>query len=78
MSTIEILLPDELRAFVETRIRSGEYRSTSDYLSDLIRHDHEEIDQLLIAGLESGESRPFDIVSLQHNAKTLLCKGQDD
>ena len=41
-------MPDEMRAFTENRVSMGEYHSASDYLRDLIRHDHEETEQLLI------------------------------
>ncbi len=47
MATLNISMPDEMRAFIETRVSMGEYQSTSDYLCDLIRHDHEEIEQFV-------------------------------
>ena len=44
MSTLNVSMPDEMRAFIEARISTGEYQSASDYLRDLIRHDREEAD----------------------------------
>jgi len=76
MATLNISMPDELRAFIETRVNTGEYQSASDYLRDLIRHDREETELLLIDGLESGTARPLDISALQRKAKALLIKEQ--
>jgi len=74
MATLNISMPDELRAFVETRVKTGEYQSASDYLRDLIRHDREETERLLIEGLESGEGRPFNLAALQKRAEAALGK----
>jgi antitoxin ParD1/3/4 len=43
----------------------GEYQSASDYLRDLIRHDREETEWLLVEGLESGTARPLDMATLR-------------
>jgi len=72
MATLNISMPDEMRAFVETRVSSGEYQSASDYLRDLIRHDREETERLLVAGLESGPARPLDMADLRKRAQALL------
>lgn len=76
MATLNISMPDELRAFIEARVNTGEYQSASDYLRDLIRHDREETEQYLIDGLESGNSKPLDMSTLQKKAKELLDKEQ--
>ncbi len=65
MATLNISMPDEMRAFIETRVRMGEYQSASDYLRDLIRHDHEETEKLLMEGIDSGPAKPFDMAALQ-------------
>ncbi|MDL2274711.1 type II toxin-antitoxin system ParD family antitoxin, partial [Desulfosarcina sp. OttesenSCG-928-G10] len=72
MATLNISMPDELRAFIEARVKTGEYQSASDYLRDLIRHDREATEQLLIKGLESGESRHLDMAALQKRAEALV------
>jgi antitoxin ParD1/3/4 len=41
MATMNVSVPDPMRAFVETRINSGRYASVSDYMRDLIRKDQE-------------------------------------
>lgn len=77
MATLNISMPDELRAFIEARVNTGEYQSASDYLRDLIRHDREEIDRLLLEGLESGKAAPLDMSALQRKAQALLEKEHD-
>ena len=74
MATLNISMPDEMRAFIETRISMGEYQSASDYLRDLIRHDREETEQLLMDGINSGTSRPLDMSVLRKKAQSLLSK----
>lgn len=39
MATMNISLPDELKAYVEARVKSGEYANASDFVRDLIRHN---------------------------------------
>ena len=55
-------LPDALRAYIDLRVRSGQYGNTSEYLRDLIRRDQEEqakkrLRELIEAGLQSGPGR---------------------
>ena len=56
-------LPDELRRYIDDRVRSGEYGNTSEYLRELIRHDQQHVAarrlrELIADGLESGDGRP--------------------
>jgi len=74
MATLNISMPDEMRAFIKTRVRMGEYQSASDYLRDLIRHDHEETEQLLLEGINSGTSKPLNMATLKKKAQSLLNK----
>jgi len=76
MTTLNISMPEELRAYIEVRVNSGEYQSASDYLRDLIRHDREEVEQMLVDGLDSGKAVPLDMTSLHKKAKALLKKEQ--
>lgn len=39
MATMNISVPDPMRAWVQSRIDSGQYASVSDYVRDLIRKD---------------------------------------
>jgi len=74
MATLNVSMPDELRAFIESRVSTGEYQSASDYLRDLIRHDHEKINQRLLEGVNSGDSLPLDMKSIKKKAISLLKK----
>ncbi len=74
MATLNISMPDELRAFIETRVSMGDYQSASDYLRDLIRHDRAEIDRLLLEGIESGQAAPLDMAAIKKKAQALLKK----
>jgi antitoxin ParD1/3/4 len=57
-------LPEELRAYVDERVRSGDYGNTSEYLRELIRRDRSDqavqrLRELVADGLASGEGRPL-------------------
>jgi antitoxin ParD1/3/4 len=61
MQTMNISLPDQLMDFVEEQLRSGRYRSASEYVRDLIHEDamrkaHGRLEALLQEGLRSGVS----------------------
>ncbi|MCA9758700.1 MAG: type II toxin-antitoxin system ParD family antitoxin [Candidatus Eisenbacteria bacterium] len=61
MTNMNISLPEPMRAWVEDQIRQGRYGDASEYVRDLIRRDQERLtqdrlEQLLLEGLESGES----------------------
>jgi antitoxin ParD1/3/4 len=55
MSTMNVSLPDELKAFVDERVDHGGFGSTSEYVRDLIRRDldRERLRNLLLAGAAS-------------------------
>jgi antitoxin ParD1/3/4 len=63
MSTMNVSLPEELKAFVDERVRKDGYSTSSEYVRELIRADRvrraeRELAGLLRAGLESGEGIP--------------------
>ncbi len=76
MTILNIALTEELLAFVEARVNTGEYQSTSDYVCDLIRHDREDTELLLLDGLDSGKGRPLDMSTLKQKARELLGREQ--
>jgi antitoxin ParD1/3/4 len=41
MATMNVSLPDAMKAWVEERSRSGRYSNASDYVRDLIRRDQD-------------------------------------
>ena len=59
MATMNISLPDEMKAWVDGQVATGQYAGASDYLRDLIRRDQEavaELQALVDEGLSSGIS----------------------
>jgi antitoxin ParD1/3/4 len=67
MVTMNISLPEQMKAFAEAQTRDGRYSNVSDYMRDLIRRDQDrrqaiaEIQALVDEGLASGPGRPFDM-----------------
>ena len=62
MTTLNISLPEQMRAFIESQVSRGLYSTASDYIRDLIRDDQKRKDQerlesLLLDALEGGGSR---------------------
>lgn len=43
MSSMSISLSDQLRVFIKSRIKSGDYHNESEYIRDLIRKDREKL-----------------------------------
>lgn len=60
MATLNISLPDDIRAVIEERVRAGIYRDVDSYIRGLITADLEirdsEASDELIAALEEGEA----------------------
>ena len=55
MTTMNVSLPDELKTFVDSQVNLGHYGSTSEYVRELIRRDHDRR-QLRAALLEGGRT----------------------
>ena len=62
MSTMNISLPEELKAFVDQQVAGRGYTSSSEYVRELIRkeQDREKLRGLLLEGLNSGPGRVVD------------------
>jgi len=56
MTTMNISLPDEMKAFVDAQVADRRYGNASEYMRDLIRRDlaREQFRAAIFAGLESG------------------------
>jgi len=59
MTTLNISLPDSMRAFIEEQTKTGGFSTASEYLRSLIREDQkrrgqQRLEELLLQGLESG------------------------
>lgn len=62
MSTMNVSIPDTLRAFVDEQVAKGRFGTTSEYVRDLIRRDQdrEYLRGLLLEGAASGDPQPAD------------------
>jgi len=63
MSTMNLTLPDSLRAFVESQVARKGFGSPTDYLVALIRADqekaeHDEIESKLLEALQGAPATP--------------------
>jgi antitoxin ParD1/3/4 len=64
MTSMNVSLPEDLKAYVESQTRQG-YSTPSEYVRELIRSDRKEkererLDALLVDGLHSGDPTPVD------------------
>lgn len=55
MTTMNVSLPDELKAFIDEQVHGGAYGSTSEFVRDLIRReqDRQQLRSLLLDGARS-------------------------
>jgi antitoxin ParD1/3/4 len=62
MGTMNISLPESLKAFVEEQVAQRGYGTTSEYVRELIRNDEERwrLRKLLLEGAASRPSEPAD------------------
>ena len=58
MATMNVSLPDQMKAWVEESIQSGRYANASDYVRDLIRQDHTRIEAIRLALIEGEADEP--------------------
>ncbi|MDJ0733368.1 MAG: type II toxin-antitoxin system ParD family antitoxin [Nostocaceae cyanobacterium] len=64
MKSINISLPDGMRAYVEEQVAHGGYSTISEYFRELVRQDQkrkakERLENLLLEGLNSGNATPL-------------------
>ena len=62
MTTMNISLPDELKAFVDQRIQTDGYGTSSEYMRELIRRDKDRLQfrQYLMDGMNAKPAGPVD------------------
>ncbi len=63
MATMNVSLPDAMRAWVDAQVESGQYGNVSEYVRDLIRRDQkaraqDRLEQMLLEGINSGAAEP--------------------
>ena len=62
MATMNVSLPDKMKAWEEEQVQTGRYGNSSDYVRDLVRRDQEraakkaEFERLVQEGIDSGIS----------------------
>ena len=73
MATMNISVPDEMKAWVEEQVASGRYAGASDVLRDLVRRAQEHdaritrLNALIREGIESGIVEDYD--PAEHRAR---------
>ena len=62
MSTMNISLPESLKAFVDEQVAGGGYGTSSEYVRELIRHDQarKALRAMLLDGAASPPTEPVD------------------
>ncbi len=75
MSTMNISLPDSLKAFVDDQVSRRGYGTSSEYVRELIRKDQDRLHlrTLLVEGATSKRTKPVDdayFESLRRKART--------
>ena len=67
MATMNVSLPDPMKAWVEAQTKDGRYSNASDYVRDLIRRDQDrqsaiaELQSLVDESVASGAPQRFDM-----------------
>jgi antitoxin ParD1/3/4 len=61
VKSINISLPDTMRAYIEEQVAQGGYSSVSEYFRELVRQDQkqrakERLETMLLEGLNSGDA----------------------
>ena len=74
MASLNIALPDQLKAWIEAQVAAGRYVNASDYVRDLVRRDQERMQkpaQVSIGPDANGaEDRSLDAVFAETKRKT--------
>lgn len=62
MSTMNVSLPDQMKQWIDDKIKDGEYHNVSEYVRALIRKDQAEHEKLLAfrAAIDHGRSSGVD------------------
>lgn len=71
MASMNVSLPEAMKAWVERQAEGGRYGNASDYIRDLIRKDQERKEAIaalqaaIAEGVESGVPQPFDATAFK-------------
>ena len=82
MKSINISLPDGMRAYVEEQVADGGYSTISEYFRELVRLDQkckakEHLETLLLYGLNSGSATPLTKQDLDNIRQAVRAKVQE-
>lgn len=79
MSTMNISLPETLKAFVDQQVDTAGYSTSSEYVRELIRRDQHRcrLRTLLLEGAQSASSGPADEIWLQSLRAGIRERGAD-
>ena len=75
MATMNVSLPDAMKAWVDRQAEGGRYGNVSDYIRDLIRKDQERSEAIaalqaaITEGVESGAPEPFDAAAFKRRMR---------
>jgi antitoxin ParD1/3/4 len=77
MTTMNISLPDSMRAFIEQKVTQGGYSTASEYIRQLVREDQKQaaqqrLEALLIEGLDSGPAKEMTAADWEERRRRLL------
>ena len=73
MSTMNISLPEALKAFVDEQVEKRGYGTSSEYVRELIRRDHDRLQlrNLLLAGAATAPGVPADAARFEKLRKSV-------
>ena len=74
-----ISMPDEMGAWIESRVQSGQYNNDSEYFRDLVRHDQERQDAIgqlrrMLDEAEASGISPRQVPDIMKNVEERLRK----
>lgn len=75
MATMNVSLPEAMKAWVERQAEGGHYGNASDYIRDLIRRDRERQEAIatlqaaITEGVASGTPQPFDAAAFKRGMR---------
>ncbi len=84
MGTISVSVPEDMRRFVDDRVARAGFGTPSEYMCHLIKEDRkrvaqQQLDGLLLAGLDSGPAEPWteaDVEGIRSTVRAALAKGR--
>lgn len=78
MSTMNVSLPDQMKQWIDDKIKDGEYHNVSEYVRALIRKDQADYEKLLAfrAAIDHGRSSGVDNRAFKAVIKTAKSKAK--